>query len=195
MSRGKLARMMDWEYTIQEYVRLEEHSNLKHEYLDGEIRAMGGGSLDHARVGAKVARILGVQLDGQPCDVYSSDARIRVLAANLITYPDVIVGCGPVETDVDDPYAMLNPTVVAEVTSPSSERYDRGRKLAAYKRVQSIRDIVIVSHRDRAIEVHHRQEDGTWSVASANAGERAHVPSIRCVLEVDAVYHEARSAS
>ncbi len=194
MSRGRLA-LMDWDYTIQDYVQIEEHSNLKHEYLDGQIRAMGGGTLEHARIGAKVGRLLGNQLEGRPCEVYSSDARVRVKIAKLITYPDAVVGCGPVEQDLEDPCAMLNPTVVVEVTSPTSERYDRGGKLESYKRLPSLRDIVIVSHRERNIEIHHRDDDGTWTVTTGHAGERVQVISIKCVLDVDAVYHDARSAS
>jgi Uma2 family endonuclease len=194
MSRGTLA-LMAWEYTIQDYVQLEEESNLKHEYLDGEIRAMGGGTIDHARIGSKIGRLLGNQLEGRPCEVYSSDARIRIAAANLITYPDVVIGCGTVELDVEDPFAMLNPSVVVEVTSPTSERYDRGGKLDCYKRTPSIRDIVLVSHRERGIEVHHRNDDGSWMVTHGTSGEQLSVASIQCVLDVDAVYHDARSAS
>lgn len=206
MSRGTIARMA-WQYTIEEYVRLEESSPIKHEYIKGEIRVMGGGieidgrvvmgggTIAHARISMKIGRLLGNQLEGRPCEAYSSDARLRVLAADLITYPDVVVGCGPVEQDVDDHCAMLNPTVVVEVTSPSSEDYDRGGKLDYYKLVPSVRDVVIVSHRERRIEVHHREDDGTWTLAQGKTGERVQLMSIQCVLDVDAVYHDARLAS
>lgn len=193
MRRDRLARM-EWDYTIEDYVRLEEHSNLKHEYCDGSIRAMGGGTLDHARITSTIIRLLGTQLEGRPCAVYSSDARVRVLATNVITYPDVSVACGAVEQDVDDRCAMMNPSVVVEVTSPSSERYDRGGKLEHYKRVPSVRDIVIVSHRERAIEVHHRGDDGAWSVVHVTTGV-ALVTSIACALEVEVVYHDPLAAS
>lgn len=194
MTRATLA-LMDWQHSIADYVRLEDESSIKHEYLDGVIRAMGGGTLDHARIASKIGYMLRSQLEGRPCEVYSSDARIRIVAANLITYPDVIVGCGPVEQDVEDHCAMLNPTVVVEVTSPSSDVYDRGRKLLCYQRVPSLREVVIVSHRERAIEVHRREDDGTWSVRRAIAGERIDLASIACSLDVDAVYHDARAAS
>lgn len=202
MSRGTLARMA-WHYTIADYVRLEEQSPIKHEYCNGEIRVMGGGidtrlaggTLDHSRISMKIGRLLGNQLEGRPCEVYSSDARVRVLASDLITYPDAVVGCGPVEQDIDDACAMLNPTLVVEVTSASSEPYDRGGKLEHYKQVPSMRDIVLVSHREREIEVHHREDDGIWTVSRGRAGERVQLASIHCVLEVDAVYHDARAAS
>lgn len=194
MTRATLA-LMDWQHSIADYVRLEDESSIKHEYLDGVIRAMGGGTLDHARIASKIGYLLRSQLEGRPCEVYSSDARIRIVAANLITYPDVIVGCGPVEQDVEDHCAMLNPTVVVEVTSPSSDVYDRGRKLLCYQRVPSLREVMIVSHRERAIEVHRREDDGTWSLRRAVAGERIELASIVCTLDVDAVYHDARAAS
>jgi Uma2 family endonuclease len=186
---------MAWHHTIADYVRLEASSGVRHEYIDGDIRAMSGGTLDHSRIASKIGRLLGPQLEGRPCETYSSDTRVRIRAANLIVYPDMVVGCGPVEQDTEDECAMLNPTVVVEVTSPSSEDYDRGGKLANYKLVPSIGNVVIVSHATRSIEVHHREADGTWSVVTRGAAERVELASIGCVLDVDAVYHDARSAS
>ena len=194
MSRGTMA-LMEWEHTVGDYVRLEAETEQKHEYYEGRIVAMGGGTIDHARLASRVGFLLGQQLDGKPCAVYSSDARVRVLATGLITYPDLSIGCGPVEVDVDDPLAQTNPTVLVEVTSPSSERHDRGTKLAHYKRILSVQEVVLVSHRERLIEVVRRCENGEWIVERGNAGERVQVVSIGCTLDVDAVYHDARSAS
>ena len=104
-------------YSIEEYVRIELYANLKHEYLDGQIWAMAGGTPEHARIGAAVAAALVAQLRDQRCAVYSSDARVRVTATGLDTYPDVTMVCGGERRDADDALALTNPVVLVEVTS------------------------------------------------------------------------------
>jgi Uma2 family endonuclease len=173
-------------YRIDEYVRLEEHANVKHEFLDGLIWARAGGTPEHAAMASAIIVALGSQLRGKPCRVYTADARVRVVATGLDTYPDVTVVCGREERDVEDKNALTNPVVLVEVTSDSSEGYDRGDKLAHYKRIPSVRAVVIVSHRERSIDVHGRLADGSW--AEATARDRAEIASIGCVLEVDEVY-------
>jgi Uma2 family endonuclease len=126
-------RVMDTPiHTIKDYVELEEYSNVKHEYIDGQIRAMSGGTLEHARLGAALIGQLGAPLANRDCDVYTADARVHVVAGNLITYPDVTICCGAPRTGSADPLAMTNPTVIIEVTSPSTEKYDRGTKFDRY---------------------------------------------------------------
>jgi len=181
-------------YTIEEYVKLEEFSNLKHEFYDGQIWAMGGGTPEHARLAVAVAFQIQTQVAGRPCAVYSSDARVRVVDTGLDTYPDLMVGCGEIQIDDEDRLAQINPTVLVEVTSDSSEKYDRGAKFNHYKLIAALREYVIVSHRERLIEVHRRADDGTWALAErGGAGERVTLTSIGCVLEVDAIYRDPRA--
>jgi Uma2 family endonuclease len=116
--------------------------------------------------------------------------RIRVVDTGLETYPDASVVCGQVEVDSDDAHAVLNPIVVVEVTSASTEAYDRGDKLEHYKRIPSLREVVIVSHRERLIEVIRREEDGTWSRHEARSGNDAQLTSIGCALSVEDVYRD-----
>jgi Uma2 family endonuclease len=202
MSRGTFARMA-WQYTIADYVRLEASSPIKHEYVAGEIRvmggafgtSMGGGTIEHARIAATITRLLGNQLVGRACAVYSSDARVRIVASDVITYPDVTISCGHVELDPGDSCALLNPTVVVEVTSPSSEEYDRGGKLDLYKTIASVRAVVIVSHRERSVEVHRRVDDGSWSRLHGTTGQPLTIEAIGCELDVDAIYHHPLAAS
>src|SRR5439155_18899105 len=99
-----------------------------HEFLDGVVWPMAGGSPDHAGIAANVARLLGNQLAGQPCRVFTSDLRVRVKATGLGTYPDVTVICGQLEFDPEDPkrHTVTNPRMIVEVLSPSTEEYDRG---------------------------------------------------------------------
>ena len=168
MSRGILA-VMDLEdgpiQTVADYVRVEEESNLKHEFYDGQIRAMTGGSLEHARLAMALALQLGPQLEGKPCIIYSADLRVRIQATGVITYPDVSIYCEPPIPDLEDKLAHINPTLLVEVTSKSSEKYDRGKKYEHYKRISSLREYVIVSQTQRLIEVYRRSADGTWSLA------------------------------
>ncbi|HSD86193.1 MAG TPA: Uma2 family endonuclease [Kofleriaceae bacterium] len=186
---------MDWGYTIRDYVQFENMTDVKHEYVEGAIRAMAGGSLEHARIAMQIAMQLGLQLRGRPCAVYSADARVRVSGLPVITYPDVSVGCGEARVDAEDPYAQLNPTVIVEVTSPSSESYDRGRKLEFYKHIPSLCEYVIVSHRERAIDVFRRGADGGWTLAArGEAGGRVELTSIGCVVDVDELYDDPRRA-
>lgn len=177
------------QYSIEEYVRFEEQANAKHEFIDGQIIAMAGGTLEHAAMTTAVVVALANQLRGRDCQVYPSDARVRIGSSGLDTYPDVSVVCGPVVRDTGDKNAMTNPVVLVEVTSNSTEAYDRGEKLRQYKTIDSLRAVVIVSHRRPSIEVHVRAPDGAWvTTADAGPGEAASIEAIRCTLSVDDVF-------
>jgi Uma2 family endonuclease len=116
-------------YTYEQYVALEDVSTVRHEYLEGEIYAVAGGSPDHAALAATVIRVLGNQLpDG--CRIFTSDLRVRIPKTGLSTYPDVAVVCGPTMRAADDRLAVTNPVLLVEVTSTSTEEYDRGEKLS-----------------------------------------------------------------
>jgi Uma2 family endonuclease len=189
MKSATIERMETPVYTIEDYVRLEAHSNVKHEFLDGQIFAMGGGTLEHSRLAAAVIVQLSNQLAGRPCDVFTSDARVHASAGNMIAYPDVTVCCGGAQTGSADPLAMINPTVLIEITSPSSEKYDRGTKFRRYQLILTLREYVVISQRTPAVDVFRRLDDGSWSDAElAGGGERAVLRSIGCELDVDALY-------
>jgi Uma2 family endonuclease len=178
-------------YSLEEYVRLEEYANFKHEFLGGQVWAMAGGTPEHARMASMVSASLVAQLRGKRCAVYSSDARVRVVATGLDTYPDVTVVCGHEERDEGDRLAVVNPVVLVEVTSDGSEGYDRGEKLDHYKRIASLREIVFVSHREPAIDVLRRRSDDTWSPPElARGGQQAKLESIDCEIAVDEVYRD-----
>jgi Uma2 family endonuclease len=167
---------------------------VRHEYLDGAIYAMAGGSPEHAAVAVNVSTLLNVGLRGRPCRVHSSDLRVRISDTGLETYPDVTVVCGRAEVDPEDPNAIHNPIVLVEVTSPSTEDYDRGEKVEHYKRIASLREIVIVSHRERLVEVLRREDGGAWSRHEARVGETVRLVSLGCELPVDEVYLDPLAA-
>lgn len=173
-------------YTYAEYLALEEESPIRHEYLDGEIYAMAGGSPDHAALAAAVIGSLAGRLP-PGCRGFTSDLRVRVLSTGLSTYPDAAIVCGRTQRASDDPLAVVNPLLLVEVTSPSTEEYDRGEKLRQYQHLQSVREVLLVSHREPRLTLHRRQESG-WSVLHAGAGEVLVLESVGVRLAVDDVY-------
>ncbi|MGH7439316.1 MAG: Uma2 family endonuclease [Polyangiaceae bacterium] len=181
-------------YTRAEYRAVERSSNVKHEFLEGAIRAMAGGTRDHALVSANVIASLNLALRGRPCAVHSSDLRIRVVDTGLETYPDASVLCGHAELDSEDSHVVLNPVLLVEVTSPSTEAYDRGKKVEHYERIVALQEIVLVSHREKLVEVLRREGDGSWSRHEARRGEAAQLRSIGCELAVDEVYRDPLAA-
>ncbi len=180
-------------YTYADYGVVElMNPSAKHEFLDGEIYAMSGGTAAHAGLAAEVLRVLGNALTAGACQPYTSDLRIYVEAVGLATFPDGSVVRGPVDQHAPSPKdTALNPTVLLEVTSDSSEEYDLGTKLEAYRTIPSLRDYVIVSHRERRIIVHHRGESGTWTSRVAITGGTVEVESVGVTLVVDEIYRRS----
>lgn len=182
-------------YTYADYVALERISPTKHEYLDGEIYAMAGGSEEHSALAAEALRLLGNAVGDRPCRTHTSDLRIYVESAGLATFPDGSVICGPLEQHPPSPEATaLNPSVLVEVTSDSSEDYDTTEKLEYYRTIPSLRDYVIVSHRERRVTVHSRDADGAWVESVAIAGASARVQALDLDLSVDELYRASRIA-
>src|SRR5258706_5732891 len=137
-------------YSYAEYLALEESSNVKHEFFDGEISAMAGGTPQHSALAATVTGLLFSQLRSGPCLTYNSDLRVRT-ASGLATYPDVTVVCGLPEPAESDPHAVTNPTLIIEVQSQRTAEYDAKDKFEHYKTLRSLRQYVLVSHRDHSL--------------------------------------------
>lgn len=179
-------------YDFDEYLELEASSDVKHEFLDGNVWAMAGGSPRHAAVAMRMGRLLGRALEGHPCEVYSSDLRIRVTETGLATYPDVSVICNQVELDPEDRrrHTAINPTLLVEVLSPSTEAYDRGEKLAHYKRIPALREVMLVAHDERRIDLWRRTASG-WTQLTFHAGQAVELESLHGIrLSVDDVYFD-----
>jgi Uma2 family endonuclease len=175
-------------HTYAEYLALEEESSVRHEYLDGEIYAMAGGSPDHAAIAAALIAAIRGQLP-PGCRVFTSDLRVRISATGLSTYPDAAVVCGRTQRASEDALAVLNPVVLIEVTSPSTEEYDRNEKLRHYKHLPSLREVLIASHRMPHLTLHRREETG-WSVHTAERGGVLALQSVAAQLAVDDVYRD-----
>ena len=151
-------------YTVSEYLRIERDSTDKHEYRDGQILAMAGGTGNHSLIALNVGGELRSRLNGKPCRAYNSDLRIRIPRTPLYTYPDVSVICGPSRYDPNDPHneTATNPRLLVEVLSPSTEGYDRGEKFSRYRMLDSLEEYVLVSQDTPRVETFFRRPDGAW---------------------------------
>lgn len=176
-------------FTFAEYLEQERTSDVKHEYVNGDISTRAVSAIEHGRLAMSVASALGPQLRGRPCAQYSSDVRVRVLATGLATYADLTVVCGRLERDPEDANTIVNPILLVEVLSDSTERYDRGEKFEHYRSIPSLQEYVLISQRWPRIEVFRRNQDGrTWLLTFAEASESIELASIGCELVVDDIY-------
>lgn len=176
--------------TPEEYLALERASERKSEYFLGEVFAMGGASREHNLIVGNVVRDLGNQLKGRPCETYPSDMRVKVSASGLYTYPDVAVVCGQPQFEDAQVDTLLNPTLVIEVLSESTEAYDRGEKFAQYRSIESLQEYVLISQDRCQVERLVRQPNGRewlYSEASDPAGS-VPLAAIGCRLSLTEVY-------
>ena len=180
-------------YIYAQYCVVElDNPSQKHEFFDGEIYAMAGGTADHSRLASEVLRTLGNVLADGPCQTHTSDLRLYIEAVGMATFPDGSVVCGALEHHPPSPRdTALNPRVLLEVTSDSSEENDTTSKLEAYRTIPSLRDYIIVSHRERRITVHHRADDGLWIRRVAITGGKVEVASVGATLSVDEIYRRS----
>ncbi|MGD9854379.1 MAG: Uma2 family endonuclease [Planctomycetaceae bacterium] len=158
-------------YTVDEYLALERASDVKHEFFDGEIFAMAGGSRPHNLISLNIASELRAALEDSPCEVYPSDMRVK-LPTGLYTYPDCSVVCADPQFDGKQQDVLLNPLLIVEVLSPSTEAYDRGTKFEHYGQLPSLREYVLVSQ-DRINLEHYVRADANspWVLARSGAAD------------------------
>lgn len=173
-------------YRYEEYLSALEMSTVKLEYCDGEIYAMAGGTRAHAYLAASLIRLLGNALLGR-CRVSSSDLRVRIEATDLSTYPDVTVVCGDDRVSPIDKHAVINPSVVVEVTNSSTEDYDRGEKLRHYQQCPSVEAVLLVSHRRPQVTVVARASCG-WVEREYRSGEQLVLERPELGLSVSEIY-------
>lgn len=174
-----------------EYLALERETNVRHEWLRGEVWAMAGGSPEHSVIAGNVIHELRLALRERPCTVHTSDLKVRIDETDRGTYPDVTVVCGKRELSQTDPNAVTNPVVIVEVLSDTTEASDRGEKFAHYRRLSSLRAYVLVSQHDRRVEVFHRDAaESSWTFEEHGAGQRVVLRALDVELDVDALYRD-----
>lgn len=177
-------------HTYAQYLEIERMSSIKHEYMNGDIFAMAGGTPEHAALTGELAFLIRSQLpDG--CRVSSPDLKINVRSTGLSTYPDGSVTCGASERDPLDENAVTNPILLFEVTSPSTEDYDRGAKLDHYKQITSLQTVLIVAHSAHRLSVVTRTQTG-WEAADYGPGTKVKLATPAIELAIDAVYKVLR---
>jgi Uma2 family endonuclease len=180
-ARGMNAEASQLRMTHTEYCALEREAELKHEYLAGEVFAMTGGTLEHSRLQAQLVRMIGNALEGGPCRVLTSDGRVRIEIVDADVYPDISVVCGEPQQGTGQ-HAVLNPTLVVEVLSKSTEAYDRGLKASYYRQIPSLRAYL------------SRQTVDHWLLTEAGPGQRLTIEELEFELDVDALYRGAFAA-
>lgn len=173
-------------YSVDEYFGIEEMSDVRHEYFDGEIFAMSGGSRNHNQIAQNLTRAFDA-LRGRGCRSYLADVRLKT-PGGLYTYPDVMVICDPAALTADRLETVTNPVVIAEVLSTSTRDYDRGQKFDLYRTIPTLRDYVLVDQ--YAVDVEHRVLDGArWrSDRYARREDIIQLSGVPVTLQVSAVY-------
>ena len=177
--------------TPAEYLALERKAEIKSEYLDGEMFAMSGVTREHSSVVINITRELSTQFLDRPCEVHGPDIRVKVSPTGLYTYPDVVVICGEPEFEDDHLDTLINPQVLIEVLSEFTESYDRGKKFAHYRAIDTLREYFLVSQTECRVERFGRQDDGSWIYSeSTDPNGSMELASVACRLSLSGVYHK-----
>ena len=175
--------------TPEEYLAIERKAESKSEYINGEMVAMTGASRRHNLVVVNIVGEIGQQLKGRSCEMYANDMRVRVPSTRLYSYTDLVVVCG--EPQFEDDYfdTLLNPTLIIEVLSESTEGYDRGKKFGFYRTIPSLAEYLLVAQDELRIEQYAKQPDGRWLLSEYRSMEDvAELASIQCQLALKEVY-------
>jgi len=175
--------------TTEEYLAIERQAEYKSEYFAGEVFAMVGASRKHNLIATNIVIALGQQLKKKPCELYTSDMRVRVPATGLYTYPDVVIACGEPEFEDEHVDTLLNPTLIVEILSTSTASYDRIKKFSYYRTVESLSEYLLVAQDEYKLEQYVKQGDGRWLLSDIRSREAiVELSSIQCRLALDDVY-------
>ena len=176
-------------WTIEEYLQMEETSVEKHEYYQGEVFAMSGTKLPHVIICRNVFGRLIERLRGKSCQPYGSDLRIHIPSNTLFTYPDISIFCGDVKTLNDDEWNALNPIALIEVLSPSTKGYDRGNKFKLYREISTLKEYVLIDSLSISVEAFGINEKGNWELKEyTSIGDTLHFSSIQTSITLKETY-------
>jgi len=179
-------------FTVEEYLELEQTSDIRHEYFAGEVFAMTGSSKEHNIITLNIASRLRSQLRGSSCNVFMSDMKVRISLANenqtIFYYPDVIVSC---DTEDQDRYFLNYPCLIIEVLSPSTETIDKREKLLNYRSLASLKEYVLISQDEVKVEVYRQDEKRNWTIQTLiNRDDKLHLDSVGLILEMTDIYED-----
>ena len=172
--------------TPEEYFIWEEKQLEKHEYIDGEVYAMSGGSVNHGRIAIKFITIFDTHLENSGCIIGNSDININILKTNNYTYPDVSVTCD--DRDKNTPNYFTYPCLIVEVLSVSTEAYDRGGKFRMYRNNPILQDYLLVSSTSIEMDLYHQKNNGEWVIINYQAGDTVELKSINFSFAIEQVY-------
>jgi Uma2 family endonuclease len=173
----------------QDYLAWERQQETRHEYIDGEIFAMTGASREHNLVCGNTFSALHAQLRGGACEVYNNDMRVKVSETGMYTYPDITAACGQPQFEDAEVDTLLNPVLIIEVLSDSTERYDRGAKFAHYRNLPSLQDYLLVAQTECRVEHYRRQDESHWLLSEYRGLEdMIELVSVNCRLLVADMY-------
>ena len=176
-------------WTVDEYLAYEDESEIKHEYIDGDIFAMSGGTNNHSGIIANITVEIGTQIRGSNCIILTSDLRVKINDLRYV-YPDLSVICGKPTFDDEKRTTLTNPTLVVEVTSPSSEKYDTGMKSTMYRSLPSIKAYLVVDQSQVFVQLYTRQDDG-WLLQEFDKRDQIiPLPMIKADLPLNEVYRD-----
>jgi Uma2 family endonuclease len=176
--------------TAEEYLAIERDAEYKSEYYKGEVFAFAGASLRHNQITANILANIHSQLRRRPCSAFTSDMRISIPQTPHYAYADAVIVCGQPQLDDDSSDNLLNPTVIFEVLSPSTERFDRGKKFESYQRIASLLEYVLVSQDMPRVEQFLRQQDGRWLYSDTSGNGTIKLTSIDCELSLNDIYEK-----
>ncbi|SRR5260221_3784776 len=176
--------------TAGEYLELERKAEIRSEYIAGQMYAMSGASRRHGLISGNVYGLIWAQLRGRSCEAFANDMRVKVTPTGLYTYPDIVAVCGEAHFDDEHTDTLTNPTVIVEVLSDSTEAYDRGEKFAHYRRLDSLREYVLVAQNKVRVE-HYRREGEQWVLSEVSEPDATlHLTSIDCHVGIAAIYEK-----
>jgi Uma2 family endonuclease len=172
----------------KEYLELERHAEFKSDYVDGVIYLRAGSGERHNLITANIITALGVQLRDRPCRVYPSDLKVRVPNSKRFFYPDVSVVCGETEFADEERDVILNPILIAEVLSESTEAFDRGKKFSSYQQLESLREYLLVAQGDFVVEHYLRQDEGWFYTKASGLDAALGLPALNCRIALSDLY-------
>jgi Uma2 family endonuclease len=176
--------------TPGEYLELERKSEIRSEYIAGRMFAMSGASRRHGLIAGNLHGHIWTHLRGKDCETFANDMRVKVSPTGMYTYPDIVAVCGEARFEDQHTDTLLNPTVIVEVLSESTEAYDRGEKFAHYRRLETLREYVLVAQDKIRIE-HFRREGEEWILSEVSGSDATlHLGSIDCHIGVAAIYEK-----
>ena len=168
-----------YKYSIEEYLQMEEASDEKHEYYQGEIFAMAGAKVPHNIISVNLIKLLGQKLKGKSCEPFNSDQRIYIPLNSLFTYPDISIICGEIVTLNNDDWNIINPVVIIEVLSKATKNYDRGDKFKLYRDIATLKEYILIDSETISIEAFRINDGGHWELEEYKKADN--ILLIKCI--------------